>query len=47
MSLQQLMERRFNHGASQVLNRSSQHDPQLPVAMLVADRFTRGIGLTP
>jgi hypothetical protein len=34
MSLQQLLECRFDHGASEVLNRSSQHDSQLSFAML-------------
>jgi hypothetical protein len=34
MSLQQLLECRFYHGTSQVLNRGSQHDTQLPIAML-------------
>ena len=34
MSLQQLLECLFDHGTSQVLNRGSQHDSQLPVAML-------------
>src|SRR5580700_857831 len=34
MSLQQLLECRFDHGTSQVLNRGSQHDSQLPIAML-------------
>src|ERR1700685_3864950 len=34
MSLQQLLECCFYHRASQVLNRGSQHDAQLPIAML-------------
>jgi hypothetical protein len=34
MSLQQLLECRFDHGASEVLNRSPQHDSQLSLAML-------------
>ena len=34
MSLQQLLECLFDHGTSQMLNRGSQHDSQLPVAML-------------
>jgi hypothetical protein len=34
MSLQQLLECRFYHGTSQVLNRGSQHDSQLAIAML-------------
>ena len=34
MSLQQLLECRFDHGTSQVLSRGSQHDSQLPIAML-------------
>src|SRR5579863_1676404 len=32
--LQQWLECRFNHGASQVLNRCSEHDSQLAIAML-------------
>ena len=34
MSLQQLLERPFDHGTSQVLNRGSEHDTQLSIAML-------------
>ena len=34
MSLQQLLERLFDHGTSQMLNRGPQHDSQLPFAML-------------
>ena len=34
MPLQQLLERRFDHGTSQMLNRGSKHDSQLSVAML-------------
>jgi hypothetical protein len=34
MSLQQLLECRLDHGASEVLNRTSQHDSQLSFAML-------------
>ena len=34
MSLQQLLECGFDHGTSQLLNRGSQHDSQLPIAML-------------
>ncbi len=34
MSLQQLLERRFDHWTSQMLNRGSKHDSQLSAAML-------------
>src|SRR5712691_961496 len=34
MSLQQLLECCFDHRTSQVLNRGSEHDSQLPIAML-------------
>jgi hypothetical protein len=34
MSLQQLLECRFEHGTRQLLNRGSQHDTQLAIAML-------------
>jgi hypothetical protein len=37
MSLEQLLKCRFDHGTSQVLNRGSQHDSQLPIAMLKSD----------
>jgi len=39
MSLQQLLECRFDHGTSQVLNRGSQYDSQLPIAMLESNLF--------
>jgi len=34
MSLQQPLQGLFDHGTSQVLNGGSQHDSQLPIAML-------------
>src|SRR5947209_20215735 len=34
MSLQQLLQCGFDHGTSQVLNRGSQHDSQLAIAVL-------------
>ena len=34
MSLQQRLKRRFDHRTSQVLDRGSQHDSQLAIAML-------------
>src|SRR5215470_8314764 len=34
VSLQQLLECRFDHGASQVLNRRPEHDPQFSIAMM-------------
>ena len=39
MPLQQLPERRFYHGTSQVLNRGSQHNSQLAIAMLKSNLF--------